>query len=253
MEEAQVIATEYIYSAYSIYNTTATLVCSLPAAALENLPGEVQHLLTEIKLKDERAQELQGDIHLKTQRYIRQAIKNGNGKEPPQGIDDQYALLDTLATDKIRIAQRLVDVLHRACGRLDVDLARILAANGDISDLAGLSSSNLASQQSWAQARVVAEKLRETLRSDPELVLANAPSPLTSASLASAIPVPKSAFVLLQSSVVPFTSHHRRTSSKPDHRTFSLAFRRWYANPLVQRCPIPRSRSQINVGHGTGT
>jgi len=150
MEEAQVIATEYIYS-------------------LENLPGEIQFLLTEIKLKDEKSQEIQSDIHLKTQRYIRHSIKaNGTGKDPPTGIEEQYAELEKLALDKQRLAQRLVDIIGRACGRLDVDLAKISTASGEPADLNNIAT-GVGSQPSWTQARAAADKLRESLKADLDL------------------------------------------------------------------------------------
>ena len=143
-------------------------------------------MLTEIKLKDEKCQEILSDIQLKTQRYIRHTIKaNGNTKDPPTGIDEQYAELEKLSDDKIKLAQRLVDIIGRACGRLDVDLNRILTASGEPGDVNG--SSTVVSQPSWTQARNVADKLRESLKVELDMATP-LPVPANSSSTTSHIP-----------------------------------------------------------------
>ncbi|KAA1466560.1 hypothetical protein DENSPDRAFT_831411 [Dentipellis sp. KUC8613] len=119
MEEAAAIAAEYI-------------------ATLENLPGEVQHLLTEIKHKESRSQEVQSEIQKETAKYIRHSLRNGatavsaKDSQIPQKIKDDYVEIDRLAEEKMLLSQRMIDLITRARARLDFDLSKVLVLQGDL-------------------------------------------------------------------------------------------------------------------------
>ncbi|EJD51930.1 hypothetical protein AURDEDRAFT_111487 [Auricularia subglabra TFB-10046 SS5] len=112
VEEAAVVAQEYI-------------------STLDNLPAEVQHLLAEIRDRENKVQALMQHIQHKTQSYIRSALTGApiTTKEAavPQRCADEWLEVEQLADEKVVLAQRIVELLTKACGRLDVDLNRILA------------------------------------------------------------------------------------------------------------------------------
>lgn len=118
MEEAAAVAMDYI-------------------TTLDNLPAEVQHLLVEIKHKETKSQELLQEITKETSRYIRHSLRSGatplstKDEQIPQKIDQNYAEVDRLAQEKLKIAERLGLLIQRARTRLDYDLRRVLILQGD--------------------------------------------------------------------------------------------------------------------------
>ncbi|KDQ64185.1 hypothetical protein JAAARDRAFT_43346 [Jaapia argillacea MUCL 33604] len=136
MEEAAAIAAEYI-------------------STLDNLPNEVQFILSEIRYKDTRTQELQREIQKETSRYVRQSLPgnpspsapspspspatpNPNGTSGPSTTAYQakmtasYAQIEQLANEKVALAKRMAELIHRAKAKLDFDLARVLIAQGEV-------------------------------------------------------------------------------------------------------------------------
>ncbi|KAI0053888.1 hypothetical protein FA95DRAFT_1673797 [Auriscalpium vulgare] len=119
MEEAAAIAAEYI-------------------ASLDNLPAEVAHLLAEIKHKETKSQEVLQEIQKESAKYIRHSLRNGTApmsskdEQIPQKVNEGYAEVDRLAEQKIRLSQRLVDLISRARARLDYDLSKVLVLQGDL-------------------------------------------------------------------------------------------------------------------------
>ncbi|KAF8166967.1 hypothetical protein BJ912DRAFT_1001801 [Pholiota molesta] len=119
--------------------------------SLDNLPLEVQHLMQEIKLKEQRCQELLQDIARDQSRYIKSALKqgstpstpssagdNGNASPPsnskahlPARIATAYAEIDSLASEKMVLAQRIIDLLSRTRARLDSDLTKVRILQGE--------------------------------------------------------------------------------------------------------------------------
>ncbi|KAF8273368.1 hypothetical protein EI94DRAFT_1769378 [Lactarius quietus] len=99
MEEAAAVAMDYI-------------------TTLDNLPAEVQHLLVEIKHKETKSQELLQEITKETSRYIRHSLRSGatplstKDEQIPQKIDQNYAEVDRLAQEKLKIAERLAFLIH---------------------------------------------------------------------------------------------------------------------------------------------
>ncbi|TFK94244.1 hypothetical protein K466DRAFT_397529 [Polyporus arcularius HHB13444] len=119
LEEAANIATEYLSS-------------------LENLPNEAQHILTEIRHREAKTQELAEEIRRETQKYFRHSQKNaGQPSLPakdaaiPATVNGLYAEVDLLAAEKIALSARLVKLLERAMARLQHDLQKILKLQGE--------------------------------------------------------------------------------------------------------------------------
>ncbi|KAI0267653.1 hypothetical protein BC834DRAFT_968593 [Gloeopeniophorella convolvens] len=118
MEEAAAVAADYIYT-------------------LDNLPAEVQHLLVEIKHKETKSQELQQEISKETSKYIRHSLRSGasplstKDEQLPQKVVQNYAEIDQLAQEKIKLAERLGVLIQRARTRLDYDLRRVLILQGE--------------------------------------------------------------------------------------------------------------------------
>ena len=50
----------------------------------------------------------------------------------PQKIEEDYAEVDRLADEKLRLAQRMVALIARARARLDHDLSKVLILQGDL-------------------------------------------------------------------------------------------------------------------------
>ncbi|KAF5332130.1 hypothetical protein D9611_008092 [Ephemerocybe angulata] len=129
-EEAAYIASEYIYS-------------------IDNLPNEVSHLLQEIKHRDTRAQELQQEIDKDSTKYIRHSLKAGApGSIPPSPsakaaaipgkISAAYAEIQTLCEEKEKLARTLVALVERTRTRLDIELTKVRALQGEPPDYAGV-------------------------------------------------------------------------------------------------------------------
>ncbi|KAI0722394.1 hypothetical protein C8T65DRAFT_137918 [Cerioporus squamosus] len=118
LEEAANIATEYLSS-------------------LENLPNEAQHILTEIRHRETKTQDLAEEIRKETQKYFRHSQKNAGQPLPakdaaiPAAVNALYAEVDLLAMEKTALAARLVKLLERAMARLQHDLQKILKLQGE--------------------------------------------------------------------------------------------------------------------------
>lgn len=119
LEEAATVAAEYIYS-------------------LDNLPAEVQFLLSEIRVKDTRAQELHNEIQKEGAKYIRHSLRAPpNQALPakdmaiPSVVSAHFAEIDQLSVEKEQLARRLVELVARAQARLDRDLGRMLTLQGE--------------------------------------------------------------------------------------------------------------------------
>ncbi|GJJ07320.1 hypothetical protein Clacol_001521 [Clathrus columnatus] len=117
MEEAQTIVTEYIQS-------------------LDNLPAEVQHYLAEIRDKENKISDIQLRLQARMSSYLRHASRPGVVLSPkdaviPEQISLEHAKLMALAEEKVRCAEKVVKLVSRSLGRLDVDLARALDRNSD--------------------------------------------------------------------------------------------------------------------------
>ncbi|KAI0320164.1 hypothetical protein OF83DRAFT_1169587 [Amylostereum chailletii] len=153
MEEAAAVAADYINS-------------------LDNLPNEVQHLLFEIKYKDARFQELQQEIQKEGTKYVRHSLRAGTAEmttkdnQIPQKIAEYYAEADKLCEEKIKLAERIDDLIARTRARLDHDLGRVLALQGE--DTSQLNSSFVSTSRSAAQQ--MNESFRSASISLPEAV-----------------------------------------------------------------------------------
>ncbi|KAL0946387.1 hypothetical protein HGRIS_012617 [Hohenbuehelia grisea] len=141
LEEAANIASEFIYS-------------------LDNLPNEVNHLLSEIKHRDTRNQELQREVDKDLLRYYRHQLRgvNGSGSNSnasssvaspsaiagtkgngpnnstivlPAKITTAYAEMNRLADEKCELAKRLIELFTRTRSRLDVDLTKVRILQGE--------------------------------------------------------------------------------------------------------------------------
>ncbi|KAI6024457.1 hypothetical protein EDC04DRAFT_246392 [Pisolithus marmoratus] len=123
LEEAATIASEFI-------------------STLENLPSEIQFLLQELRAKETQSQDLQQEITRDSHKYIRHVLRSdpeGSSKDkdrpsptpPVEKIKSAQKTLDQLADAKVAIAERIVNLLSRKRSRLDYDLARVLALQGE--------------------------------------------------------------------------------------------------------------------------
>lgn len=77
------------------------------------------------------------EISKESSRYIRHSLRSGatplttKDEQIPQKIDQNYAEVDRLAQEKLKIAERLAFLIQRARTRLDYDLRRVLVLQGD--------------------------------------------------------------------------------------------------------------------------
>ncbi|KAJ7584361.1 hypothetical protein C8J56DRAFT_950831 [Mycena floridula] len=117
-EEAGTIVSEYISS-------------------LDNVPHEVNFLLTEIRIKDARSQELALEISRDQTKYVKQALLGSGISTDFQlasggsNIDFLYSELSQLASEKIALAERLIELLNRTKSRLDVEATRVKILQGE--------------------------------------------------------------------------------------------------------------------------
>lgn len=122
---------------------------------LDNLPAEVQHYLAEIRDKENKIlgsgsihmcssfsicinliQEIQSRIQARMSSYLRHASRAGgtlSHKDTalPEQVALEHAKVMTLAEEKLQCAEKIVKLVSRALGRLDVDLARALDRTGE--------------------------------------------------------------------------------------------------------------------------
>ncbi|PPQ67591.1 hypothetical protein CVT25_012085 [Psilocybe cyanescens] len=139
----------------------AAAVASEFITSLDNLPQEVQHLLHEIKLKEQRCQELLQDIAKDQSKYIKAALKQSSAPSTPSSavnassksrtaspitstptnshskahlparIAAAYTEIDVLTNEKVELAQRIMNLLTRTRARLDSDLAKVRTLQGE--------------------------------------------------------------------------------------------------------------------------
>lgn len=145
MEEAQAIAAEYIQS-------------------LDNLPSEVQHLLAEIRDKENKIADIGSRIQPKMAAYLRHSTRAG-GLTPkdaltPEKIAQDQARMAILADEKVACAERIVQLLTRARERLDVDLARALDRTGE-----AVSADIIMGGTTTGRSGTAIERLPDNLRS----------------------------------------------------------------------------------------
>ena len=75
--------------------------------------------------------DLQRELQRKSQNYVRSML---TGAAPNKDMDksarnvDEWLQIETLADEKVQFANRLVELLSKACSRLDVDLNRIIGS-----------------------------------------------------------------------------------------------------------------------------
>ncbi|KAJ7865436.1 hypothetical protein B0H14DRAFT_410459 [Mycena olivaceomarginata] len=150
LEDATTIVSEFIYS-------------------LDSLPNEVAHLLQEIKEKEIEVEgtrrlsvvraslkqvtlALQAEIDRDSSRYIRHSLNVSNSASSstsvspsppvsrapspestliPGKISTAYAKIDKLSAEKCALAQRIIDLVSRTRARLDSDLTKVRALQGE--------------------------------------------------------------------------------------------------------------------------
>ncbi|EUC66407.1 inhibitor of growth protein amino-terminal histone-binding protein [Rhizoctonia solani AG-3 Rhs1AP] len=132
MEEAANIASECIYS-------------------LDNLPSEVAFLLNEIKLKDQKCQEIQernkgrmakafahrtGSLSAANPANANPGPKDpfmaGSQAQLQQKIRVDQERVEKLSAQKVALAQRLQQLVMKASGRVEADLTRVRIASGEL-------------------------------------------------------------------------------------------------------------------------
>ncbi|KAF8163780.1 hypothetical protein B0H34DRAFT_651391 [Crassisporium funariophilum] len=143
LEEAANVAAEFIYS-------------------VDNLPGEVSHLLQEIKYRETRTQELQQEIDKDAAKYIRHSRRasSASGTTPPSPssrapspkslpiparISASYSEIQELAGEKCILAQRLIEIISRTRARLDIDITKVRMLQGESPEVIAVSARPLAS------------------------------------------------------------------------------------------------------------
>ncbi|CEL63699.1 Chromatin modification-related protein YNG2 OS=Debaryomyces hansenii (strain ATCC 36239 / CBS 767 / JCM 1990 / NBRC 0083 / IGC 2968) GN=YNG2 PE=3 SV=1 [Rhizoctonia solani AG-1 IB] len=132
MEEAANIASECVYS-------------------LDNLPSEVAFLLNEIKVKDQKCQEIQernkgrmakAFAHRTGSLSAANPANANPGQKDPFMVGSQAQLqqkirvdqerIEKLSAQKVVLAQRLQQLVMKAAGRVDADLTRVRIASGEL-------------------------------------------------------------------------------------------------------------------------
>ncbi|KAH7343396.1 hypothetical protein B0J17DRAFT_642234 [Rhizoctonia solani] len=132
MEEAANIASECIYS-------------------LDNLPSEVAFLLNEIKVKDQKCQEIQernkgrmakafahrsGSLSAANPANANPGPKDpfmaGSQAQLQQKIRVDQERVEKLTAQKVALAQRLQQLVAKASGRVEADLTRVRIASGEL-------------------------------------------------------------------------------------------------------------------------
>ncbi|THH12711.1 hypothetical protein EW146_g7440 [Bondarzewia mesenterica] len=181
-----------------------------------------------------RRAEIQQEIQKESAKYIRHSIRNGTAPvsakdgQIPQKIKEDYAQIDRLAEEKVKLAQRVVALIQRAKARLDYDLGKVLVLQGDLDP---------SQQSSFVMGRNPVQQINESLRNAmalPEALPSATPTPTPAVSLpkrrriaagasAAAIKLPSPAPVSLQ---VPAqrsrTSSHRPSPARGRRAVSSL-------------------------------
>ncbi|KAI9145425.1 inhibitor of growth proteins N-terminal histone-binding-domain-containing protein [Paraphysoderma sedebokerense] len=97
-------------------------------SSLDNLPAELEHYFTELRQKDVEFQDVRSAIRQKEITYFK--IRKGTApeekeKELVESIKTDYAKVQELSDEKIRIADRSLALLDRHIKRMDEDVMRI--------------------------------------------------------------------------------------------------------------------------------
>ena len=79
--------------------------------------------------------EIQQEIAKESSRYIRHALRHPTATPPK--VASLYVEVDRIGSEKIALAQRIVDLMARTRTRLDVDLARVGVLQGEIAENGG--------------------------------------------------------------------------------------------------------------------
>ncbi|KAF8592598.1 hypothetical protein K439DRAFT_23398 [Ramaria rubella] len=205
MEEAQAIAAEFIQS-------------------LDNLPAEVQHHLAEIRDRENKIAEIQSRIQPRMAAYLRHSTRAGGltlkDAALPDKIAQEHDRIRELSEEKVASAERIVHLLSKAMGRLDVDLARAMDRTGEVPQDVVMGNTG--------GSRTPIEKLPESLR-----------NALGTSESNSTIALPVAATTSGTATPHPPNKRRRMNSTAP---TGSPA-------PGVEGPHVPASRSRLSVVH----
>ncbi|KNE66512.1 hypothetical protein AMAG_11645 [Allomyces macrogynus ATCC 38327] len=98
-------------------------------SSLDNLPAEVQHLLTELREKDVQYQELSNVILQKQKKLYKYERTDTTPTSQMTRLQDairaHYTQAATLQDEKLLMARKLVDLIDRHIKRMDADLMRV--------------------------------------------------------------------------------------------------------------------------------
>jgi hypothetical protein len=154
----------------------------------------MQHLLAEIRVKDDNNDRTLADVQNRSQKQLRSILRQSSespSKDASASFDAQFAEMDRNCQDKIALAQRILALLTRAAGRLDVDIQRALAASGDnVPDTASHASLTPHPSTTWTSTRTATERIKESLKQ--ELASSAPPSEPHSPAPSLSQPPPKS-------------------------------------------------------------
>lgn len=129
----------------------AANIASECVSTLDNLPSEVAFLLNEIKLKDQKCQEIQERNKARMAKALAHrtgslsaanpANANPGPKDPfaagtqlqlQQKIRAEQEKAEKLTAQKVALAERLQSLILKAAGRVEADLTRVRIASGEL-------------------------------------------------------------------------------------------------------------------------
>jgi len=129
----------------------AANIASECVSSLDNLPSEVAFLLNEIKLKDQKCQEIQERNKARMAKALAHrtgslsaanpANANPGPKDPfaagtqlqlQQKIRTEQEKVEKLTAQKVALAERLQALALKAAGRVEADLTRVRIASGEL-------------------------------------------------------------------------------------------------------------------------
>ncbi|KAF8605310.1 hypothetical protein BDV93DRAFT_56771 [Ceratobasidium sp. AG-I] len=129
----------------------AANIASECVSSLDNLPSEVAFLLNEIKLKDQKCQEIQERNKARMAKALAHRTGNLSAANPANatpGPKDPFATgtqlqlqqkirteqekVEKLTAQKLALAQRLQALAMKAAGRVEADLMRVRIASGEM-------------------------------------------------------------------------------------------------------------------------
>jgi len=169
---------------------------------VDNLPGEVCHLLQEIRHRESRAVELQQEIDKDCAKYIRRRSHGASlvsttppspASRPPSPksvsipakISTSYAEIQELAGEKCALAQQLIELLSKTRARLDIDIVKVRMLQGENPEIPTVASrssrppvATSTLENFGAMTRNPALAISESLRNALALTPAADPRPL---------------------------------------------------------------------------